>query len=322
MAGSSPVRVSGPTASVRGKDGSDPIDDPATDRPLPTPRPRRPQPGPSRSRRVVSTPKQTDELAPTPAAAVPPPAAPDTREAPTPALPTVEVPTSTAPVAPEVVTTEAPEVVTPAPAVAATPTTETDLGEGAPAGALAGVDPVRQELVERARAGDAAAFGEIYELYVESVFRYVYYRTSDRALAEDLTSETFLRAWRRIDSFTWQGRDIGAWLVRISRNLLYDNVKSSRYRLEVTTADLAEPSEPTPDTTEQQVLDADAATQLLAGISRLSPEQQECLVLRFFEGLSVAETAVVMDRREGAVKALQHRAVRRLGLILPADLAS
>ncbi len=93
-------------------------------------------------------------------------------------------------------------------------------------------------LVQRAQAGDADAFGELYDRYVDLVYRYVYYRVASQQLAEDLTSETFLRALRRIGSFTWQGRDVGAWFVTIARNLIADHYKSGRYRLELTTDDV------------------------------------------------------------------------------------
>lgn len=184
------------------------------------------------------------------------------------------------------------------------------------------IDPERERLVNLAREGDAEAFGQIYDLYVDTVFHYVYYRTSDRGLAEDLTSETFLRAWRRIDTFVWQGRDIGAWLVRISRNLLFDHMKSSRYKLEMSTADLVEPSKSDSKSTEDLVISAAVTAELLDHIKELSADQQECLVLRFFEGMSVAETAAIMGKQVGAVKALQHRAVRRLTSAIDPELST
>jgi RNA polymerase sigma-70 factor (ECF subfamily) len=93
-------------------------------------------------------------------------------------------------------------------------------------------------LVERAQAGEAEAFGLLYDRYFDTVFRFVYFRVGNRQLAEDLTSDTFLRALKRIGSFTWQGRDLGAWLVTIARNLVADHFKSGRYRLEITTGDV------------------------------------------------------------------------------------
>lgn len=174
-------------------------------------------------------------------------------------------------------------------------------------------------LMARAQAGDAAAFGEIYDRYVDLVYRYVYYRVASQQLAEDLTSETFLRALRRIDSFSWQGRDLGAWFVTIARNLITDHYKSSRYKLEVTTADLLGTAGDTAgqSTPESEVLTALTNAALLGAVKGLKPEQQECVVLRFLQGLSVSETAQAMGKNEGAIKALQYRAVRSLGRLLP-----
>jgi RNA polymerase sigma-70 factor (ECF subfamily) len=175
------------------------------------------------------------------------------------------------------------------------------------------------ELVRSAQEGDRGAFALLYDKYVDVVFRYVLFRVGDRELAEDVTSETFLRALRRISSVTYQGRDVGAWFVTIARNLVLDHVKSSRFRLEVTTAEVDDSGrvEAGP---EQQVLAGATRSALLECIRQLGDDQRECIVLRFLQGLSVAETAVVMARNEGAVKALQHRAVRRLAQLLPPEV--
>ncbi|MCP2261716.1 RNA polymerase sigma-70 factor, ECF subfamily [Streptoalloteichus tenebrarius] len=175
------------------------------------------------------------------------------------------------------------------------------------------------ELVRAAQRGDTRAFGLLYDRYVDVVYRYVLFRVGDRTLAEDVTSETFLRALRRIGSVSYQGRDVGAWFVTIARNLVLDHVKSSRYRLEVPTAELAE-SRQVESGPEQEVLDEAIHTELLRCVGQLNNDQRECIVLRFMQGLSVAETAKVMGRNEGAIKALQHRAVRRLAQLLPREL--
>lgn len=173
-------------------------------------------------------------------------------------------------------------------------------------------------LVDRVQAGDAEAFGLIYDRYVDEVYRFVAYRVTSRALAEDLTSETFVRALRRISTLQWRGRDPGAWLITIARNLVADHYKSSRHRMEITTADL--PDGTPADGPERAVLDSLAATELVAAIRKLSAEQRECVTLRFLRCLSVEETATAMGKNAGAVKALQYRAVRTLARLLR-DLA-
>lgn len=180
-------------------------------------------------------------------------------------------------------------------------------------------------LVERAQAGDAEAFGQIYDRYLDTVFRFIYFRVGNRQLAEDLTSDTFLRALKRIGSFTWQGRDPGAWLVTIARNLVADHFKSGRYRLEVTTGDVldADREDRGPEgSPEAAVVDHITNVALLTAVKQLNPEQQECIVLRFLQGFSVAETAQAMGKNEGAIKALQYRAVRALARLLPEGFKS
>jgi len=180
-------------------------------------------------------------------------------------------------------------------------------------------DPERDRvnaLVTLAQQGDAEAFGLVYDRYVDQIYRYLYYRVGSHALAEDLTSETFLRALRRIDSFTYTGKDIGAWFTTIARNLVTDHVKSSRFKLEVSTADMLD-ADRGDDGIETQVIDRLRDAALIDAVRRLKPEQQECIVLRFLQGLSVAETSGVMGRSEGAVKQLQLRAVRALAKLLP-----
>ena len=175
-------------------------------------------------------------------------------------------------------------------------------------------------LVEQAQAGSSEAFGKLYDRYFDTVFRFVYFRVGNRQLAEDLTADTFLRALKRIGSFTWQGRDLGAWLVTIARNLVADHFKSGRYRLEVTTGDVldAEREDRGPEgSPESAVVDHITNVELLKAVKQLNPEQQECIVLRFLQGFSVAETAQAMGKNEGAIKALQYRAVRALARLLP-----
>jgi RNA polymerase sigma-70 factor (ECF subfamily) len=171
-------------------------------------------------------------------------------------------------------------------------------------------------LVELARGGDSEAFGMLYDHYNASVYRFLYYRVGSVAVAEDLTSETFFRALRSMSSFKWQGKDFGAWLMTIARNLTADHYKAGRTRLEFATEDMGAHDSVT-ESPETSVLASLTNEALLQALGELPTEQQECLIMRFLQGLSIAETAKVLCRSDGAVKQLQLRGVRNLAKLLP-----
>lgn len=170
------------------------------------------------------------------------------------------------------------------------------------------------ELVSAAQRGDRDAFGALYQQYAGEIARFVMFRTGDRVLAQDLTSETFTRGLRRIDSVSYRGQDVGAWFTTIARNLITDHYKSSRHKLEQTVADPQLQAPALQDHSPERVV---IARETAAGLRRAvallpTPDQQECIRLRFFQERSIAETAAMMGRSQEAVKALTHRAL--LGL--------
>jgi RNA polymerase sigma-70 factor (ECF subfamily) len=172
-------------------------------------------------------------------------------------------------------------------------------------------------LVELARNGDKDAFGQLYDHYQPSVYRFLYYRVGSMTLAEDLTAETFFRALRSMHSFRWQGKDFGAWLMTIARNLTADHFKAGRTRLEQTTEDM-QTLDTTSEGPEIEVLSSLTNESLLKALGELPTEQRECLIMRFLQGLSIAETAEILGRSSGAVKQLQLRGVRNLAKLIPA----
>ncbi len=175
-------------------------------------------------------------------------------------------------------------------------------------------------LVELARNGDAEAFGMLFDHYQGSVYRFLFHRTRSTTLAEDLTSETFFRALRSMSNFRWQGKDFGAWLMTIARNLATDHFKAGRTRLELTTEDMGLHDDGTHEGPEDAVLTSITNEALLEALTELPPEQRDCLVMRFLQGMSIAETAAVLGRSDGAVKQLQLRGVRNLAKLLPEGL--
>ncbi len=171
-------------------------------------------------------------------------------------------------------------------------------------------------LVELARRGDSEAFGLLFDHYQPSVYRFLFHRTRSTTLAEDLTSETFFRALRSMNGFRWQGKDFGAWLMTIARNLTTDHFKAGRTRLERTTEDMGRHDSAT-EGPEDAVLAGLTNEVLLRALTELPAEQRDCLVMRFLQGMSIAQTAAVLDRSDGAVKQLQLRGIRNLAKLMP-----
>lgn len=173
-------------------------------------------------------------------------------------------------------------------------------------------------LVDRAKDGDRAAFAELYDVYVDQIYGFVRRRVDSTELAEDLVGDVFLRAWRRLDTFEWQGVDVGAWLTTIARNRVYDHYKSARNRLERTTDTFHErPGDSVPtDDPERITMGRDMARSLGRALEQLKPDHREVIELRFVHDLPVAETAAVLGRTVGATKALQYRALRALATLV------
>lgn len=174
------------------------------------------------------------------------------------------------------------------------------------------------QLIEDAQQGDTVAFGRLYERYRHLVGNFLCARIADFSTVEDLVHETFARALHSIATVRRGSNDPGAWFVTIARHLLLDHVKSARHRREIVTGDF-DPNRCGTDALEDRVVDRLMADRLWSRACDLSDDQHRCLVLRFGLGLTVEQTAARMGRDGAAVRALQYRAVRRLGALLKAD---
>jgi RNA polymerase sigma-70 factor (ECF subfamily) len=179
------------------------------------------------------------------------------------------------------------------------------------------LDPTIVGLVERAQSGDQNAFAQLYDRYLDQIYGYIRRRVGRTDVAEDLTSDVFLRAYRNLPRFEWQGVDLGAWLTTIARNRVNDHFKSSRFRLERSVGEFYE-NDPRPsiDDPERIAEAREMARSLASALERLKDEHREVIELRFVHGLDVAATAAVMDRTVGATKALQYRALKALAEIV------
>lgn len=175
-------------------------------------------------------------------------------------------------------------------------------------------DASESHLIERAKACDAEALSELYRRHANAVFRYVYYRVGDRAVAEDLVGDIFVRALEGLPSYQDIGRPFEAWLYRIAHARVVDYYRRQNVR-RVASLDkrLAADEDANPDRLAARRDDARRAWEALY---RLTEDQQQVVSLRFIAGYSTAEVADLMGKTEGAVKALQHRALASLRRLL------
>jgi RNA polymerase sigma-70 factor (ECF subfamily) len=164
------------------------------------------------------------------------------------------------------------------------------------------------ELVDRSVKGDVEAFGSLYDLLCEDVYRYFYYQVGSSQDAEDLVSRTFLRAWRAIGSFRWRGKPFEAWLFTVARNQLIDFRRERRRGEAELEADYID-AKPGPEAIALANFEAAATRQALL---RLTADQREVLVLRFYLNHDSREIAQIMGKGEGTVRGLQLRALRAL----------
>lgn len=164
-------------------------------------------------------------------------------------------------------------------------------------------------LVAATQAGDLAAFDAIYSTYYDRIYRYVLVRIGHSTESEDLASDVFLRALEAIDSYDTRGVPFAAWLFRIAHNLVVDHLRRRSRR---PTAVLEESLPLHDDAPDDRVVAGLTIANILAAMPKITDAQRQVLALRFGAGLSVAETARAMNKRDGAVKALQHSAIGAL----------
>lgn len=177
----------------------------------------------------------------------------------------------------------------------------------------AGLDAERL-LASKATQGDRESYGQLYEAYVDKIFRYIYFKVGQRAEAEDLTSQTFMKAWDAIGDYEWRNHPFGAWLFRIAHNLVVDYHRARRENITLSDASpqlelKASRDEIRPERVLSELITTD---RIRHAIGRLTEEQQQVLVLRFFEGMSTGEVAELMGKRRGAIRGLQFRALSAL----------
>jgi RNA polymerase sigma-70 factor, ECF subfamily len=164
-----------------------------------------------------------------------------------------------------------------------------------------------RELVARGQQGDRDALEELYLIHFDRIYSYLHVSVGNRHDAEDLTTQTFLKMLEKIGSFKWQSAPFSAWLFRIAHNLAMDHFRARRrWQPE---EEVPEPPGEEEPSAELEAMHSIGRESMLKLIDRLSPEQQQVLTLKFVFNLPNAEVAAILEKTEGAIKSLQHRAL-------------
>lgn len=166
-----------------------------------------------------------------------------------------------------------------------------------------------RQLVLQAVERDASAFAELYDRHVVRVYRHIYYLVNDAREAEDLTAQTFLKAWEAIDRYKERGAPIVAWLLRIGHNLTVSYLRSKRDHGALEETFIDQKLHRNPEEALEQSTDEDNVRQ---AILRLRDEQRQVIILRFVEELEYREVAQLIGKSIPAVRVIQHRALGNL----------
>jgi len=164
-----------------------------------------------------------------------------------------------------------------------------------------------EKLVVQAVNGDTDAFGDLYIIFVEKIYRYVFYHIKSKMAAEDITGEVFLKAWRAIGSCRGKESTFSPWLYRIAHNQLVDEIrkKDRHVSLELDNVEIISDSESSVERYPEK-------QELLKLIDRLPSNQRQVILLKFIEGMDNREIAKIMNKSEGAIRVTQMRALAAL----------
>lgn len=170
------------------------------------------------------------------------------------------------------------------------------------------------QLIRKAVAGDANAFAGLYDAYVDEVYRFVFYRVNNQQTAEDLTSQVFLKAWDNLSRYKIRGLPFKAWLFQIARYTVIDHYRTQKETVPLEPEAMLEPDPAVNVAREvEQQLEGE---RLRAMLEQLTEEQREVLTLKFIHGLNTQEVAQLMGKRQGAIRALQMRALQALAEVI------
>ena len=162
-------------------------------------------------------------------------------------------------------------------------------------------------LVKKAVNGDVEAFGEIYSIYLDRIYRYVFYQVHNKVTAEDLTEEVFIKAWSGIARYKWKGLPFSAWLYRIAHNHVVDYFRTSRQHQSLDEGFLEDGNRTEEIVEKKQILQT-----LTQALSALPVHQRHIITLKFIEGFDNRKIEQITGKSQGAIRVMQMRALALL----------
>lgn len=165
-----------------------------------------------------------------------------------------------------------------------------------------------QGILHKAKDGNQEAFAQIYDLYFKKIYRFIFFRVGHKESAEDMAEEVFLKAFKKLNSV----KEIAAfegWLYQIARNLVIDFYRQKKFT--VALEDIENTLEYESNTVDVLNLEQRQKT-LLKHLKDLPGDQQVVIKLKFFDELENREIAELLNKTEGAVRVIQHRAITKL----------
>jgi RNA polymerase sigma-70 factor (ECF subfamily) len=169
--------------------------------------------------------------------------------------------------------------------------------------------PDEAQLVHQAKSGDSEAFAQLYDAYIERVYRYILFRVSEDIATEDLVSQVFLKAWQNLDRYKTGSSPFIAWLYTIARNLVIDYYRAKKDTVSLDKAATLPSNTKRPEEEVEARFDLEA---MRDGLQSLTGDQQQVLILKYIAGLPNENIARIMKKQEGTIRGLQMRALQTL----------
>jgi len=170
------------------------------------------------------------------------------------------------------------------------------------------------EIIKKAKNGDGKAFGKLYDEYMPKIYRFVFLKIGRKADAEDLTHQIFMNAWQNVDRYEFKGFPFSSWLYRIANNTVIDYYRTWKNNQSLETTKEEALTE-TPNFDDQ--LDKRLNLKIIkTAINKLEQDQQSVLIMKFVDDLSNKEIAEILEKSEGAIRVIQHRALKQLKNII------